>query len=97
MGMICAHYAGRRSEVRAQEVQVSRAQQGSIWSRSTSRRIRLAVVIEVVAAGVSFPDLLLTRGEYQMKPPLPFVPGAEVAGRVRSAPEGSGVQRRRTG
>jgi NADPH2:quinone reductase len=39
---------------------------------------------------VSFPDLLLTRGEYQMKPPLPFVPGVEVAGRVRSAPEGSG-------
>ena len=48
------------------------------------------VVIEVAAAGVSFPDLLLTRGEYQMKPPLPFVPGVEVAGRVRSAPEGSG-------
>ena len=38
------------------------------------------VVIEVAAAGVSFPDLLLTRGEYQMKPPLPFVPGVEVAG-----------------
>jgi len=48
------------------------------------------VVIEVDAAGVSFPDLLLTRGEYQMKPALPFVPGVEVAGRVRSAPSGSG-------
>jgi NADPH2:quinone reductase len=50
------------------------------------------VVIEVAAAGVSFPDLLLTRGEYQMKPPLPFVPGVEVAGSVRSAPDGSGFK-----
>lgn len=32
-----------------------------------------AVLIDVVAAGVSFPDLLLTRGQYQMKPPVPFV------------------------
>lgn len=48
------------------------------------------VVIDVVAAGVAFPDLLLTRGEYQSKPPLPFVPGVEGSGTVRSAPEGSG-------
>ncbi len=48
------------------------------------------VVIEVAAAGVSFPDLLLSKGEYQMKPALPFVPGVEVAGRVRSAPVSSG-------
>ncbi len=47
------------------------------------------VVIEVEMAGVSFPDLLLTRGEYQVRPALPFVPGAEVAGVVRIAPEGS--------
>ena len=46
------------------------------------------VVIEVEAAGVSFPEVLQTRGEYQLKPPLPFVPGSEVAGIVRSAPEG---------
>ncbi len=44
----------------------------------------------MAAAGVSFPDLLLTKGEYQMKPALPFVPGVEVAGRVRSAPGSSG-------
>lgn len=49
------------------------------------------VVVEVEAAGVSFPELLQTRGEYQLKPPLPFVPGSEVAGRVRSAPDGSGL------
>jgi NADPH2:quinone reductase len=47
------------------------------------------VVIDVHAAGVSFPEVLQTRGEYQIKPPLPFVPGSEVAGTVRSAPEGS--------
>lgn len=48
------------------------------------------VVIEVEAAGVSFPELLQTRGEYQMKPDLPFVPGSEVSGVVREASEGSG-------
>jgi NADPH:quinone reductase len=48
------------------------------------------VVVEVRAAGVAFPDVLQTRGEYQVKPPLPFVPGAEVAGVVRSASDGSG-------
>src|SRR5918998_278759 len=49
------------------------------------------VVIDVRAAGVSFPELLQTRGEYQIKPPPPFVPGSEVGGVVRSAPEGAGV------
>src|SRR5881628_2710551 len=50
------------------------------------------VVVEVRAAGVSFPEVLQTRGLYQVKPPLPFVPGSEVAGVVRSAPEGAGVK-----
>src|SRR5439155_5726288 len=49
------------------------------------------VVIDVHAAGVSFPEVLQTRGEYQLKPPLPFVPGSEVGGVVRSAPEGATV------
>lgn len=48
------------------------------------------VLVRVRASGVSFPELLQTRGLYQMKPPLPFVPGSEVAGEVVSAPEGSG-------
>jgi NADPH2:quinone reductase len=50
------------------------------------------VLVDVHAAGVSFPELLQTRGEYQLKPPLPFVPGAEVGGIVRSAPEGAAVK-----
>src|SRR3954469_5651940 len=50
------------------------------------------VVVDVKAAGVSFPEVLQSRGEYQLKPPLPFVPGAEVAGVVKEAPEGADVQ-----
>ena len=50
------------------------------------------VIIDVGAAGVSFPELLQTRGLYQFKAPLPFVPGSEVAGVVRSAPAGSGLE-----
>jgi NADPH2:quinone reductase len=39
-------------------------------------------LIRVRAAALNYPDLLMTGGEYQMKPPLPFVPGMEVAGEV---------------
>lgn len=49
------------------------------------------VVVDVHAAAVSFPDVLQTRGLYQYKPDMPFVPGAEVGGVVRSAPAGSGL------
>lgn len=48
------------------------------------------VLIDVRAAGISFPDLLLSRGEYQLKPDPPFTLGVEVAGLVRTAPDGSG-------
>ena len=50
-----------------------------------------AVVVDVAYAGVAWPDLLLTKGQYQLKPEPPFSPGAEVSGLVRSAPEGSGL------
>ena len=49
------------------------------------------VVVEVKAVGVSFPDLLLSKGEYQMKPEPPFQLGVDFAGVVRSAPDGCGV------
>lgn len=48
------------------------------------------VLVDVHAVGVSYPDLLLSRGEYQLKPDLPFTLGVDFAGVVRSAPEGSG-------
>lgn len=44
------------------------------------------LVIAVRAAGVSFPDLLMTRGEYQLRQPLPFTLGWEAAGEVARAP-----------
>jgi NADPH2:quinone reductase len=50
------------------------------------------VVIDVAAAGVNFPDVLLTYGKYQFKPALPFAPGAEAAGVVSALGDGaSGV------
>src|SRR5690242_6228167 len=49
------------------------------------------VVVDVHAAGVSFPEVLQTRGQYQVKLDLPFTPGSEVAGVVRSAPDGADV------
>lgn len=48
------------------------------------------VAIDVHAAGVSFPELLQTRGLYQHSPQLPFVPGLEAAGTIRQAPADSG-------
>ncbi|MCW2777931.1 MAG: Alcohol dehydrogenase zinc-binding domain protein [Frankiales bacterium] len=50
------------------------------------------VVVDVEVAGVTFPEVLQSRGQYQLKPDLPFVPGSEVSGVVRSAPAGSPVQ-----
>jgi NADPH:quinone reductase len=41
---------------------------------------------------VAFPEVLQTRGEYQVKPDVPFIPGSEVGGVVRSAPEGANVK-----
>ncbi len=46
------------------------------------------VKIRVRAAAVNFPDLLMTRGEYQHKPPLPFTPGMELSGEVAAVGEG---------
>ena len=47
------------------------------------------VLIEVAAAGINFPDLLLVRGLYQWKPAPPFVPGGEAAGVVVAVGEGA--------
>src|SRR6476659_9115027 len=45
------------------------------------------VLVDVHSAGVSFPEVLQTRGEYQFKPDLPFVPGSEVGGIRRDTGE----------
>ena len=49
------------------------------------------VIVDVHAAGVAFPELLQSRGQYQIKPDLPFIPGSEAGGVVRSAPAGAAV------
>ena len=48
------------------------------------------VLVRVRAASLNYPDLLMTRGEYQFKPPLPFVSGLECAGEVIEADADSG-------
>jgi NADPH2:quinone reductase len=47
------------------------------------------VRVAIRAASLNFPDLLIVRGQYQFKPPLPFVPGAEFSGTVDAV--GAGV------
>lgn len=46
------------------------------------------VLIEIQAASLNFPDLLIVQNKYQFKPPLPFVPGSEYAGVIRAVGEG---------
>jgi NADPH2:quinone reductase len=53
------------------------------------------VLIAVHAASLNFPDLLTVQNKYQIKPPLPFVPGSEFSGLVRSV--GDGVRHLKAG
>ena len=53
------------------------------------------VVVSVKAASVNFPDVLIIQNKYQIKPPLPFSPGSELAGVVKSV--GDGVTRLKPG
>ena len=46
------------------------------------------VVVDVKAAGVSFPDVLIVQGKYQFQPPFPFPPGGEIAGVISEVGEG---------
>jgi NADPH2:quinone reductase len=55
------------------------------WTQVEEPAADGGVVIDVVAAGVSFADLLQTTGAYQLQLPLPFTPGMDAAGTVRSA------------
>ena len=46
------------------------------------------VLVEIKAASLNFPDILIVQNKYQIKPPLPFVPGSEYAGVVQAVGEG---------
>src|SRR5438552_18616847 len=74
------------------------------WMEPADLRVREApepelapgtLAVEVRAAGCNFFDILMVRGQYQVKPPFPFVPGAELAGVVREV--GAGVEGFRVG
>ncbi|MFF2395019.1 NADPH:quinone oxidoreductase family protein [Nocardia sp. NPDC058114] len=47
------------------------------------------VLVRVLAAPANFPDVLLCRGQYQVKPPLPFTPGVELCGEVVAVGDGA--------
>jgi NADPH2:quinone reductase len=61
------------------------------WREAEEPAAGDGVVIDVAAAGVSFADLLQTRGAYQMKVPVPYTPGMDAAGVVRTARPGLGL------
>jgi len=48
------------------------------------------VVVEIAGCGLNFADILLCRGQYQQRPPLPFTPGLETSGRIVAVGEGVG-------
>jgi len=62
-----------------------------VWTEVAEPAADGGVVIDVVAAGVSFADLLQTKGAYQMKVPVPYTPGMDAAGVIRSAPPDVGL------
>src|SRR5215831_9205253 len=71
------HELGGPDSMRFEDVEASEPEDG-------------LVRINVRAVGINFFDALMLAGQYQSKPPLPFVPGSEIAGEVASAPPGSG-------
>ncbi len=73
--VLCTHY-GPPEELAVTDVEAPTPDRGQ-------------VVLAVKAAGVNFPDTLIIQGKYQLQPPLPFAPGSEVAGIVKSV--GAGV------
>ena len=61
-----------------------------VWTESPTPQPQVGEVrVAIRAASLNFPDLLIVQGKYQMKPPLPFVPGSEYAGVVDAI--GNGV------
>lgn len=79
--LVCEEY-GSLDALRVEEVPAPVADPGQ-------------VLVDVAAASVNFPDALIVQGKYQVKPPLPFIPGSELAGTIVSV--GEGVDRSRVG
>lgn len=77
--------------MKAVQAQSLSGPEGLVYTDVEEPRGDNVVVVDVKAAGVCFPDYLMTKGEYQLRMEPPFVPGIETAGVVRSAPAGSGI------
>jgi NADPH:quinone reductase len=59
------------------------------WKELPTREPKAGeVLIRIAAASLNFPDLLIVQNKYQMKPPLPFVPGSEYAGTIEAVGDG---------
>ena len=59
------------------------------WKELTTPQPKAGeVLVEIKAASLNFPDLLIVQNKYQHKPPLPFVPGSEYAGTIAAVGEG---------
>jgi len=76
-------------------VEYGTAESLRISDRELSELKHTEVRIDVRAAGINFPDALIIAGKYQVKPPLPFIPGGECAGVVSAV--GSAVKNFRVG
>lgn len=74
--LVCTAF-GPLEDLRVQEVGPPRLGEGEVR-------------IQVHACGINFPDILLAQGKYQVRPPLPFFPGGEVAGTISEVGAGVG-------
>jgi NADPH2:quinone reductase len=72
---MCVENLGPVESHKVEEIEDPRAEAGQ-------------VVVDVKAAGVSFPDVLIVQGKYQFQPPFPFSPGGEIAGVISEVGEG---------
>lgn len=78
--------------MKAVQAQSLSGPEGLVYTDVEEPRGDNVVIVDVKAAGVCFPDYLMTKGEYQLRMEPPFIPGIETAGVVRSAPADSGLK-----
>ena len=78
--------------MRAVQVQALTGPEGLAIIEAPEPQAGDGVLVDVETAGVSFADLLMSQGLYQLRDEVPFIPGMEAAGTVRAAPSGCGLE-----
>lgn len=78
--------------MQAWRIEATDRSDGLVFSDVPPPRPEAGLVVRVRAAGVGFPDLLMSRGEFQIRQPAPFTLGWEAAGEVLHAPAGSALR-----